>query len=421
MVSLVPLVVLFGFSAFFSCAETALFSISASQRAHIREHHPLAYANLSRILDDPARLLSTLLVGNTLVNFAIATLGYRFFRDLFPVTGGVLAVPLITLLLILLGEILPKQLGLRYGATLAPLVVRPLLICRRVLCPFNFVFGFASRVFAPLLARERRALCDDELISVLSAAAEKGEFAAADAEMIEGVLRLAELHVNDEMTPRVDMEAYDRDLPEKARHAARQQARHRYLPVINRSPDAVEGVLDVETGRIERALFVPETLPLDDLLVRFQTSGKSLAVVLDEYGGTAGVIAKSDVLEIIFGPAVFARADTEPAIVHKGKNVWEIDARVNLDEINRELGLALFAEDSDRLSGWVQFHAECIPPVGASVLAEGCRATVLKRRRRRIDWVRLEVLKFPDADTDDTLIAQADEAAAETEHHPLNT
>ena len=405
---------LFVLSAFFSSSETVLFSLTGAQRARIKAKSARADALIGRCLSDQAVFFSTLLVGNTLVNFLISTIGYCLFADWIP-SGGWLAVPTMTLALLVFGEITPKRLALKYAENVAPFCARLLLFWRILLTPINHVLRFMSRAFAPALARERRALSDDELVSVMESAAEHGDVSAADAEMVEGVLRLSELCANDEMTPRVDIDGYDIDRDEAFRAAARANAKHRYLPVFKRTPDAIEGVIDVVTGKIEDPLFVPETVTLDDLLVTFAKSRKPLAVVLDEYGGTAGIITPNDILELIVGPGVFASPDQEPAIVRKGANVWEIDARASLDEINRTLDIELEAEDADRLSGWVQFHAERLPHVGQEIEADGCRATVLKRRRRRVTLVRLEVLEHPAADTDEEIIAETDEAVERTE------
>ena len=409
------LVLLFCFSAFFSGAETLLFSLTGVQRARIKARSPKADQRIGRCVEDSATLLSTLLVGNTFVNFAIATLGYGLFSDLFPSWGGFVAVPAMTVGLLVFGEITPKRIALRHAERLAPACARLLWFWRSVLTPFNRVFALMSRAFGPAIARERQALSDVELVSVVEAAAEHGEFAAADAEMIAGVLRLSELHANDEMTPRVDIEGVDADLPEEQRKAQIARARHGYLPVYRRTHDVIEGVLEVATGKVDEALFVPEQITLDDLLVIFRRSGKPLAVLLDEFGGTAGVITPNDVLEIVMGPGVFASPNDEPAIVPAGKNAWLIDGRASLDEINRALGIELEAEDADRLAGWVAFHSERIPHVGQEIVAEGCRATVRKRRRRRVTLVELEVLEYPGAETDAELLAETDEAVEKTE------
>jgi putative hemolysin len=402
-------------SAFFSGSETVLFSLTAAQRSRIRERDKEAAERINRCLEDSALLLSTLLVGNTIVNFVIATIGYRLLEMLCPGKGGFLAVPVMTIVLLVFGEITPKQIALRRTEDLAPACARLLLFWRTILTPCNLILRTISRTFEGALKQERRALSDMELISVLDAATERGEFSGRDAAMVEGILRLSELQANDEMTPRVDIESYDLELSESVRQTVLANCRHRWLPVIRRTNDVVEGLYDRVSQKIEDALFVPETVTLDDLLVTFRRSGKQLAIVLDEYGGTAGVISPNDVLEIIFGPEVFAHPQDEPAIVRKGEDVWEIDARANLDEINRELGIELDAGDADRLSGWVAFHAERLPHVGQEIVADGCRAKILKRRRHRVVSVRLEVVSYPKADSDMDIIAETDEAVEKTE------
>ena len=411
---IVVLGLLFLLSAFFSSAETVLLSLTGAQRARIKARNAAADRRIANCLSDKALLFSTLLVGNTFVNFAIAAIGYRIMSEHLP-SGGWLAVPVMTVLLLFLGEITPKRLALLLTEEIAPAYASLLLFWRAVLTPFNVILRFTSRAFAPALARERRALSDDELISVLDSAAEHGDVSQRDADMIEGVLRLSELSANDEMTPRVDIEGYDIDLPEETRRNALARAQHRYLPVFRRTPDAIEGVIDRETGEVEDAVFVPETVTLDDLLVTFARSRKPLAVVLDEYGGTAGIISPDDILELIVGPAAFGNPGSEPQIVRKAPNVWEIDARASLDEINRTLDVELDAEDADRLSGWVQFHAERLPHVGQEIEADGCRATVLKRRHRRVTLVRLEVLSRESSTSDEEILADTDEAVERTE------
>jgi putative hemolysin len=411
---MVPIVLLLALSAFFSCSETILFSLTSIQRQRIKAKSPAADAAIGKCLGDSAMLLSTLLVGNTFVNFTVATLGYKAFTVLSGDAGSFLCVPVMTILLLVFGEIMPKQIALLRAESLAPLCARLLLFWRTILTPFNIVLRALSRSYAGALERERRALSDSELISYLDAAAERGEFSSVDADMVEGVLRLSELCANDEMIPRVDMQTYDLDLCEEERRKSIAETSHRFLPVIRRTPDAIEGIYDVKTGEISDALFVPETVTLDDLLVTFRRSKKPLAVVLDEYGGTAGIISPEDILEIIFGPSVFAHPGEEPSIVEVENGVWEIDARANLDEVNRLLGVDLFAGDADRLSGWVAFHAERLPHVGQEIEADGCLATILKRRRRRVVLVRLVILEKPKPESDEQIIADTDEEVERT-------
>lgn len=408
------MVLLFLLSAFFSSAETVLFSLTGAQRARIRRRSPKSDALISRCLSDTPVLFSTLLVGNTFVNFALATIGYRLFARWLPDCGW-LAVPVMTVLLLMFGEITPKRIALKFTEEIAPSYAALLWVWRWVLSPFNAFLRFTSRAFAPALERERRALSDEELVSVMESAAENGEVQTGDVKMVEGVLRLSELCANDEMTPRVDIEGYDVDRDEEFRSRTLSEASHRHLPVYRRNPDLIEGVIDCKTGEIEDALFVPETVALDDLLVTFAKSGKPLAVVLDEYGGTAGIITPDDIFELIFGPGVFNIPGREPQIVKVSANEWIIDANASLDEVNRELDVELEAEDADRISGWVQFHAERIPHVGQELEADGCRVTVIKRRRRRVVSVRIEVLSRSGSESDEEILAETDDAVERTE------
>ena len=153
---------LFALSAFFSSSETVLFSLTGTQRARIAERSPRTARLIDACLADKPVLFSTILVGNTFVNFALSAAGYAAFRELLPGWGW-LAVPVMTVLLLLLGEITPKRIALRHAEAIAPHCARLLVFWRHVLSPFNAVLRFTSRAFAPALERERRALSDEKM------------------------------------------------------------------------------------------------------------------------------------------------------------------------------------------------------------------------------------------------------------------
>jgi putative hemolysin len=420
----VLLLMLFALSAFFSGCETVLFSLSPIQAQRIRNRNPAAGKHLETLLGDPALILSTLLVGNTLVNFAIASVGYMLVEALIPRWGEVVAIPLMTVSLLLFGEVTPKQIAISNAERLAPLCSRLLLFWLWLLRPFNVVLTAGSRIFRKSLLRERRALSNDELLSVVEAGEEQGVLDAEEVSMVDGILRLSDLKASDEMTPRVDMVGIDLDTPVRRQVDIARNARHRYLPVYVRTPDAIEGFVDSIQFLLDRAhdarkatrqaLFVPENVSLDDLLVTFQRSGKHIACVLDEYGGTAGIITRGDILELITAP-VGEDAETSAPIRRLREDVWLIEGTASLEEVNHELDLKLEADDADRIAGWVTFHAGRLLHAGQRVEAQGCRVTVRRMRKRRIDVVLLEVLKRPEADAvglapgDDLLFEEGDD------------
>jgi CBS domain containing-hemolysin-like protein len=396
-------VVLITLSAFFSGSETVLFSLSPIQVQRIRNRNPVAGARLETLLSDPALILSTLLVGNTLVNFAIASLGYLVLDAITPTWGEALAIPIMTLTLLMFGELTPKRVAISHAERLAPACSRLLLFWLWLLRPFNLVLTSGSRVFKKALRRERRALSNDELRTVVEVGEEQGVLDAEEASMVDGIMRLSELKASDEMTPRVDMVGLDLDTPLAAQLEVARKSRFRYLPVYVRTPDAIEGFVNTAqfllgAARDARkatspALFVPENVSLDDLLITFQRSGKHIACVLDEYGGTAGLITRGDILDLIAAPVAKRGEVDRPEIRKLGDEVWLIDGTVSLDELNRQLDLALEADDADRIAGWITFHAGRLPQAGQSVEAQGCRATVRRMRKRRIDVIQLEVLE----------------------------
>ena len=392
MAVLVALPALFLLSAFFSGAETVLFSLTGAQRERIRAKSAAADALITKCLADKAVLFSTLLVGNTLVNFAISTLGFLAFRAYVP-GGSWLAVPSMTLLLLVFGEITPKRLALRYAERLAPPCARLLKFWRIVLRPFNNVLRLSSKAFAPALERERRALSDEELMTVLESAAERDESLSEDVEMIEGVLRLSEIHANDEMTPRVDIEGVDLDLPEEARAAAVANAKHRFLPQFRRTPDAIEGVLDVRTGRSEEPVFVPENMTLDDLFVMFAKSGRRLAVVLDEYGGVIGFLTMDDILQEIAGESFAAHEEETAQLTVRDENSWLVDGLYDIDDFKAKFSIEeLPDEDHDHyqtMGGFLTSYFGYIPKAGERIDWQDFTFEVVDMDGARIDKIMI--------------------------------
>ena len=403
------LFLLFVLSAFFSGCETVLFSLSPIQVQQLRERNQAAGQRVEKLMASPAMILSTLLVGNTLVNFAIATLGYLAMAQLLPVYyAKAVAIPLLTFMLLLFGEVTPKRLALQYAETLAPICSRLLLFWMWLLKPFNLLLNAGSAVFKQTLKCERRGLTNDELLTVVEVSEEQGVLDTEEAEMVDGIMRLSELKASDEMIPRVDMIGIDLDTSVEKQLQIATTAHVRYLPAYMRTPDAIEGFVntahflldpdhDVRKAMVP-AQFVPENMPLDDLLILLQRTGTHIACVLDEYGGTAGLITRSDILELVTDPVMSPTENARSMIQPLHHDVWLIDGTTSLEELNRTLDITLEADDADRMAGWVTFHAEHFPQSGERVEAQGVRVTVRHIRRRRIETVYLEVLQRSEAE-----------------------
>ena len=279
------------------------------------------------------------------------------------------------------------------------------------------------------LKPERKSLSDEELLTAVELGAETGVLDEEERSMVDGIMRLSEMSASDVMIPRVDIEGLDLDDPPEEHLETARRTQYHYLPVYRETPDAIEGFLDVPRYLLDpqhnlrratmAALFVPETVTLDDLLITLQRNQLHIACVLDEYGGTAGLISRGDILETITGEILLANEQETPEIQPLGENRWLIDGSTSLDEINHELDLDLDAEGVDRIAGWVTAQAGRFLRAGEAVEAQGCRVQVRRLRKLRIEQVILERLPHP---TPDQIVdADSDEVESDTDETYMET
>jgi len=404
-IEFVGLTLLLVCSAFFSSAETALFSLNPIQVHRVGRTRPRRARYIQGMLDVPTKLLSTLLIGNTLVNVAAAGLGYAVAEHFFEPHGEAVSIPVMTLLLLVFGEVAPKRLAMSRAERLASVYSPVLVFLIRVMTPLRWGLEHTVALLKKDLRAADRTLTEDEFLTVVEVGEEEGVLDEEERTMVDGIIRLEETQASDVMTPRVDLIGIDlNDSPEEGEKVA-QGVRFRYLPVYRDSLDHAEGFLDVpryllsEDRKIEAAMvqpfFVPETVPLDTLLGTFQRENRRVAFVVDEFGGTAGLITRGDILEEIVDDVDNEYRDEKLTIQKVGEDRWLIDGSVSLEDINYELDLTLEAEGADRIAGWVSAEAERIPRAGETVEAQGCRVTVHRLRRHRITVVLLEKLPVP--------------------------
>ncbi|MEI8121679.1 MAG: hemolysin family protein [bacterium] len=402
----VALVGLIAMSAFFSSAETALFSLSPMQIHRMRRHHPKATKQIEDLLAAPADLLSSILIGNTIVNVAAANLGYILAEQLVPSYGEWIAIPAITLLLIVFGEVAPKRLAVRKPDTLSIQYLRPLTILIWLCTPIHTILDAITHTFREHLVPHRPALTEAELMTAVDVGHEEGIINKEERMMVDGIIRLEKLQAKDVMTPRVDLIGIDlEDNPETWPTVCR-KSRFRFLPAFSGDLDHIKGFVDVArylmnpgsdiAASLHPHFYVPDTAPLDTLLTMFQQQARRLAIVIDEYGGTAGLITRGDILDEI---AEFAgeKADGQSQNVEPiGSARWQVNGNTSLEEVNYELGLDLAADGADRIAGWVTAQARRFPKTGDVIEDRLCHVTVLQMRKHRITRVQIEKIEKAD-------------------------
>lgn len=416
----ISILVLIGLSAFFSGSETALTSISLSKINQIagkdHEDHPLF-----DWLHHPTKYLTTLLVGNNIVNIGAALIAGDFFRRLVAQTypsansdaiAAGLAFVILTGMVLVFGEIIPKSYSRHHCEQIAPKVAVPLATMYRFLrYPIRFfmiVSNLIIRAFGGETSKDLPFVTSDDLKLMIEVGDRQGLFDGDEREMLHSIFDLSETPVREVMTPRVDMIYVTvKDQLEQVLKAFEDHDFSR-LPVIKDNRDNVVGILymkdllhrwscgDQTNHIVEKlmrpCLFVPENKRLDDVLKQFQESKMHMAIVVDEYGGTAGLVTIEDILEEIVGEIQDEFDEEEPSIVASDDNTWVVEAAVNPEELLDELGeeWVTAAHAFDSLAGYILERVGDLPKTDDSIELDGVRFTILEADERRITKVRVE-------------------------------
>lgn len=399
----IALVVLMLCSGFFSSSETVFFSLNPLALRRVSQRNPTIGGWIHQLLAVPTRILSTVLIGNTIVNVAIAAVGFLLAEHFLPGRGEAVSIPVITVALVIFGEAGPKRVGLLYAERLA-LGYAPIMIALiRLLAPLRFLLERLMKSFEPLFRPRGRTLSEEEFETVLEISQEQGILNADELAMIKAIVDLEDLKPGDVMTPRVDLIGVDLSDPPETWVGIARKARRNFLLLYRDQVDHVEGFLDVRKflldpeHRVEPArlppFFVPSNTPLNQVLMQFQRERLRIAVVVDEYGGVAGVLTRGDILEEITGEIYNELSKPRPLFQQAGPHRWLVDANISLEEINRKLRLHLRAEGADRLAGWIAARAGHVPEQDDVVEADGARVTVMQTIRRRVTLAQIEKLE----------------------------
>ena len=398
------LVVLAGISALFSAIETALFSLQPFHIDRLKKRRASFGTALQRLMENPRRLLSAILFGDALVNLPLMFAGLYFLTSSRMVHVPMWAAALIVFaVIVIVCDLIPKLLALAEPYRLAKLGVRVMAALMPVLDPVARVLQRVSERLADALTPRGLApvpfLDEDELETLVELSAEEGALHETESEMIQEIIKLGDKTAKDCMTPRVDTFSVPDDLTHEELIPILRERRYRRVPVYGETPDDILGVLDVQAFLLDPALhyterlappsFVAETMKALDLLRSFLTHPQGLAVVVDEHGGTEGMVTLADLVEEIISDAVPV---AEPALYLDvlGENRLLASGNARLDDINEHLGVQLAEEGIDTIGGLIYNRFGALPKSGAVLEFEGVRFTVRRVSRKRIEELLIE-------------------------------
>ena len=395
------------FSALFSGLETALLSLQPHQLQRLNSNHPELTKFIQLFRENPRRILNVLLLGDGLINVPLILL-CLFFTWRGPFAGRIpewLTTLAIFAIVVLICDLIPKLIALtgpyRLSTIGAFALKNSIPLLDRVGRSLEKVSNELVDLLTPARLRARARLSDEELEALVEIGEEQGSLQESEGEMIQEIIKLGDKTAKDCMTPRVDTFALPDDLTNDQVIAQLKERRHRRVPVYADVPDNVVGIIDAKTFLLNASehytetllppSFVPETMRALQLLKLFLTHVQALAVVVDEFGGTEGIITLSDLVEELLSDAVPSGSGPIDLYIESlpdGK--FLVSGRARLDDLSEQLGIQLEADGIDTIAGLVFNRLGYVPPRGTQLELPQLAITVRRSARKRIEEVLLE-------------------------------
>ena len=403
--TLVVIVICVILSAYFSATETAFASLNHIRVKNMAEKGDRRAILVMKLLDRYDSVLSTILVGNNVVNIGATSLATVFFvRMLGEDAGSGIATLVTTLVLLIFGEISPKSMASEFPEQVAMLAA-PLLSCIVVvLTPVNFLFGLWKKFLAKLIkGEEDRAITDEELLTIVDEAETGGGIGEEESDLIRNSIELRDQEAVDILTPRVDIVGVEYGTSNQEIADIFAQTGYSRLPVYREDMDHITGILyekdfynkifgsDRTIDSIIRpTVFITEHKKIDELLRELQKKKIHLAVVVDEYGGTVGIVSMEDILEELVGEIW----DEHDEIVQEIRKITDsdyvVEGSANLEKLFDEIGCER-EHDSITVSGWILEIAGKVPSRGDVYHYENMTIRILEMDGHRVGKIKLHV------------------------------
>ena len=406
-------------SAYFSATETAFNTFNKIRVKNLAEKGNKTAARALTLAENYDTLISTILIGNNIVNILAASLATLYFTELLKDTSAAslattISTAVMTLLVLTFGEICPKTIAKQTPDKFV-LFATPIISALLVLfSPLSFVFKQLQNLLAKIFkADEDQGMTEEELISIIEEAAEDGNIDEEESTLIKSAIEFNELEVGDIFTPRIDITAVRSDISKQELAKVFTESGYSRIPIYDDDLDNIHGIVyykdffsDAFTTKIaiseivKPVMYVTKTQKINDLLKDLQEKQMHLAVVTDEYGSTAGIVTLEDILEEIVGEIWDEHDEIVEEIKEVGEGEYIVSGMANLDKLFEELEIEIDDElDTTTVNGWAMKILERIPEEGDSFEELGLTVRVLKMDGRRIE--NLHILDNRTSEEDD--------------------
>ena len=413
-------------SAFFSSSETAFISLQRFRVEHLVEAKVRGAKRVARMIERPEKFLSTVLLGNTLVNTAAAALAtilavsvVRRMTNWGQEWGVLVAAIGITIILLIFCETTPKTIATRHAEKLSLLFVRPIEVISWLFTPFVVVLSWIASGFTKMVGGTpvpRSLVSDEEIRTMISVGHKEGTVEEAEAEMLHKVFDFGDRPVREVVVPRPEVVCIEQGSTVADFLTLYAESPLSRFPVYQENMDNVVGILSVKDvlmalakdtvtkestidDLIRPAYFTPETKRISELFIEMRDKNYRMAVVVDEYGGTAGIVSLSRLVEEIVGPVgdEFAEAEKEYEAINE--YTFQVDGGMRIEEVNEEMGLELPEGDYETVAGFVLHLLGHIPRQGEQLRYKGLKLIITKMRGMKIEEILLT--KERHAETED--------------------
>ena len=410
------LVLLIAGSAFFSASETALSTINRVRMKNAADEGDKKAKKVLKVADDYERTISTILIGNNIVNIGASSLATVIFMKLFPNNGAAISTIFMTIVVLICGEVTPKSLAKANADKIAIYIAPVIDFLRTLFKPLVAILVKITNIFTKKSGDEQPSVTEEELKSIIESIEEEGVLEEAESNLVQSALEFDEIEVQEVLTPRVDVIAFDVDDSwEELLELVRTEGISRF-PVYEDTIDHVIGVVrakdvllaEVAGKRDVRSLITPvmfihRTMNISQLLTNLRRGKMQMAIVTDDYGGTLGLVTMEDCLEELVGEIWDEYDKVEEDFIVISENLFEVSGDINVYDLLDKLDVNTrnFESDYNTVSGWTLEQVEHIPSVGEEFTYENLHVTVKEMEEQRITKLIVERLPVPRVDEDD--------------------
>ena len=416
---IIPMVVCVIFSAYFSATETAFSTMNRTRMKTLAETNKRAKLALS-LAEDYDKLITTILIGNNIVNIALSSIATIFFVDLFvsmgkgESVGATVSTAVVTVVVLIFGEVTPKSIAKDVPERFAMFSAPFINLLRFILRPVNFLFSVWKKLLSKLFKKDETKMSQEELIMIVEEGQQEGAIDEGEGDLIKNAIEFNDIKAEDVLTHRTKLVGFNKGTDKSEIAELFAESQFSRLLVYEDSIDNIVGVLhqkDFFTSRgiterdvdalVKSPIFIPPTDKLNDLLKKLQKEKSHIAVVVDEYGGTLGIVTMEDILEELVGDIWDEHDEVVETFVELSDDVFKVDASISLDTFLKFFDVE-FESESVSLNGWIMEQLGKIPDEGDTFTYENLKVTVISvdTEAHRTEFVTVERLE-PEEDGDD--------------------